>query len=199
MRGEKDRRLVARDVAHERLQHLLGDGGIEARGRLVEHEQLRAAAQCEQQRKLGARAARQRFHFHPRRQLEDTHVALLEIAPPFREERGGEADDLLHRHEVVQLLVLADEAGAPPDLDARGRRIGREAEHTGGAAARPRHPQQHLDGRRLAGAVAPEEAVDGSARHLEVEAAHRLHRPVALLQAGDVDDEPISHADLLCA
>ena len=55
-------------------------GRIEARGRLVEDQQLGAAAEREQQRQLGAHAARQRLHALLGRQLERAQIPLLEIA-----------------------------------------------------------------------------------------------------------------------
>ena len=65
-----------RDVRDQRLQHFFGHRRIEPRGRLVEDQQLRAAAEREQQRELGAHAARQRLDLAIRRQLERAEVAL---------------------------------------------------------------------------------------------------------------------------
>ena len=70
MRREEHGHLLARDVRDERLQDFFGHGGIESRGRLVEHQQLGAAAERQQQRELGAHAARERLHLAGRRQLE---------------------------------------------------------------------------------------------------------------------------------
>ncbi len=80
MRGEEHGHLLARDVRDERLQHLLGHRRIEARRRLVENQQLGAAAEREQQGQLRARAARQRLHAPLGGSSNAAEVALLEIA-----------------------------------------------------------------------------------------------------------------------
>ena len=80
VRGEEHGHLLAGDVRDQRLQDLLGHRRVEARGRLVEDQQLRAAAQRQQQRELGAHAARQRLDLAVRRQLERAEIALLEVA-----------------------------------------------------------------------------------------------------------------------
>ena len=51
------------------------------------------------------------------------------------------------------------------------------------AAGRARERAQHVDRRRLAGAVGPEEAEHLAARDLEADAAHRLDLPEGLLRA----------------
>src|SRR4030095_2262716 len=106
-------------MRHERLQPLLRHRGIESLGGFIQDEELGAAAEREQQRELGTRAARQRLHELPAWQLERAAVALVEIATPAREESGGETNHLFDRHVAVEILVFADEAGAAPDRETR--------------------------------------------------------------------------------
>src|SRR6185503_6314935 len=82
VRRERHRRSVAARLLHEDLQHLLGGGRIEARGRLVENQELGARRERNQQRELREMAAR-------------------EIGAPLRIERGREADELADRHSAV--------------------------------------------------------------------------------------------------
>ena len=51
------------------------------------------------------------------RKIEHFQVTLFQIVAPLGEERTGEADDLLHGHVGIQLLVLGDEADAAADFD----------------------------------------------------------------------------------
>ena len=70
VRGEEHGHLLAGHVGDQRLQDLLGHRRIESRGRLVEDEQFGAAAQRQQQRELGAHAARERLDLPVGGQLE---------------------------------------------------------------------------------------------------------------------------------
>src|SRR6185436_2451926 len=128
MRREEHAHFRARDVADDRLQDFFGDDRIEARCRLVENQQIGAAGEGQEQRELGAHAARQRLDLPARRQVEGAQIALLEINAPAWIESFGVADDLVDGHAVVEILVLADEAGAAADLDARLRSIRRQSE-----------------------------------------------------------------------
>jgi hypothetical protein len=58
---------------------------------------------------------------------------------------------------------------SPPDLAGVARDV--EAGHLGRAGGRWQERDQHLDGGRLAGAVAAEKPADGTRGHLEVQAA----------------------------
>ncbi len=70
---------------------------------------------AKQKGQLCAGAARQRFGARRRPQRKGVEVFLLEIAAPPGEEGGGEPDQLVDGHGVVERLVLADEADAAPD------------------------------------------------------------------------------------
>jgi hypothetical protein len=95
-------------------------------------------------------------------------VVAREVGAPAREEPSGEPDQRRDVHGVVEVLVVADEPGAAPDLDAGALVAHRQAEHPGAPAAGVGHPEQYVDRGRLAGAVASEEAADRPRRDLEV-------------------------------
>ena len=61
-------------------------------------------------------------------------------------------------------------------------------EHRGRARVGAEQAEQHPDGRRLAGAVGPEEAVHLARLDLEVEAVERTDVAERLLQRRDLDD-----------
>jgi hypothetical protein len=72
-------------------------GGLLDLGDLMrgeEHRQLVAAGVRHQ--RIPRESA---FTLRPAGQIERAARALLEVGAPARIERGGEADDLLHRHE----------------------------------------------------------------------------------------------------
>ncbi len=182
----------------EGLQDVLGHRGIESRRRLVQDQQIGAARQRQQQRELGPASARQRLYPRVEPHVEAPLVPLLEVRAPARVEPGREADQIAGRHRVVEVLVFADESRPPANGDARRGIVDREAEHAALSARRPRHPEQHLDRRRLPGAVPAEEAADRSARHAQVQSAHRLDVLVALVQLDRLDrpGDAVSHGRL---
>src|SRR5262249_26893664 len=120
-------------------------------------------------------------------------VVRLESGAPFRVERRREANDLVDRHVVVEILFFADEAGAPADRDARVGRRGVEPEDARGAGGGGRRAQERPDRRGLCGPAAPEKAVDGAGRHAEAQPAQRLDLRVRLAQLHRFDDEWIGH------
>ena len=84
------------------------------------------------------------------------------------------------RHELARRQVRVDVRVLGQKADARHRRraTGRARRGSSHRPARRRdEPHQHLDRRRLARAVRPEEAEDLPARHLEANAAHGLDAP----------------------
>src|SRR4030095_16805241 len=95
-----------------------GRGVVESAGRRVKNQENRAARERQQQRELRPHAARKRLDLPARRQVEGAQVALLELDPPARIEGFRVADDLVHGHPVVEILVLADEAGAAAKFEA---------------------------------------------------------------------------------
>jgi len=98
---------------------------------------------------------------------------------------GVEAQVLLGAQVVVERRLLehqsdraAHVAPLQEDIEAVDhRRAGRWAQQRA----------EHVDGRRLAGAVRPEEAEQLALAHLERDARHRLERPEATRQGADLD------------
>ena len=98
-------------------------------------------------------------------------VTLFQIVAPFGEEGTREANDLLHRHVGVQLLVLRDEADPAADIHGAGGIGDWCAKHEGVAAVGSQKAHQRFDGGGLARAVAAEETEDAPSRHPQVQAA----------------------------
>src|SRR5206468_3669609 len=76
----------------------------------------------------------------------------------------------------------AEELGEIAERRARWPRAGAGAGDARLPTARPDEPGGDLDERRLAGAVRAEQPDELPLAHRQVDAAQRLHRPVALLQ-----------------
>src|SRR4029077_11375671 len=84
-----------------------------------------------------------------------------------------------------QLRLLEDDTDALTEVPRRP--IGVAAEHTHLAGVALAVPLEDLDGRRLAGAVRPEQPEDLSLLDREIDPADRLEVPVGLAQAADLD------------
>jgi hypothetical protein len=111
-----------------------------------------------------------------------------------RRRRFGKSVDACDEFQILahgQVVIEAEALGhvADPALDLVG--AGADVESEAGATARIRgqQPAQHADRRRLAGAVGAEEAVNGSALHLQRQVAHHLAPAERLAKAFDVDGD----------
>ena len=199
-------RIAAGDLA-DRLDDLLSSRGVEARGRLIEDEQLGIVHQ-----RGGDAHARE----HPGGEaLEPLRGGAREVD---RLQQAGELDLRAlagHPQDAADELQVADrrlvaregrvggeEADASPQVGALGRH--RLAEHGEPPGGRALQPQQQAEGRRLAGAVGSDQAVDRPLLHAHGE---RVQRDVALLvdlrEVGGLDDRhgsppgsPFGSADL---
>ena len=173
-------------VPHQQVPELAPRLRIEARGGLVEKQQVRLAHQ---------RAGQRQALLLPARELADPGAALLveldELQhlvdrPAALAERAEEADGLLDRQLLGELRLLELDAeplaqlailpGAPAlaeqlDLALVGRG----------------QPFEDLDGRRLAGAVGAEQAEALAAADLEIEAVDGDDVAEALDQAATAD------------
>ncbi len=98
-------------------QDVLGGGGVETIGGLVEDQQIGSARDRQQQHQLRPHSLGEIGNLALQRKLEHLQVALFQVVAPFGEERTREADELLHRHVGVELLILGNEADAAADLD----------------------------------------------------------------------------------
>src|SRR5205085_7707304 len=110
------------------------------------------------------------------------------------EEAAGEMQELSARHPAVEprlLVLVADQAG---ETRAPARRV--EAADGGAPGRGSGQPGQQPDGRRLAGAVGPEEAEQGAARDLQVEPVQGRDATVVLDQRLTPDGGTHSSASL---
>jgi hypothetical protein len=164
---------------------------VERGGRLVEHEQVGIGDQGDREADALALTAgefRGPAFAERRRPGEAKHLVHLER---MRVERGDHSDELADAQELDQRTGLehgADEAG----LHRLGRRFPED-----GHAARvgSRQAEHHVDRRRLAGAVRPENGhgltrVDG-----DIHAAHRPDIPVGLCQTGEMYSSAVRLGD----
>ncbi len=178
VRGQEHRdALVAVDLDEEVADALLGDD-VEPDRRLVEEEQLRAVEHRGGQLAADPLAERQLAHRRLQERVEVEHL------PKPREVRAvalgrhlvdvaQQVERVLQREVPPELDALAEHrADLPGELDPAPRRVepadrdppGRGDEDAG----------QHLDRRRLAGAVRPEVAEQLAALDLEGDLVHRL-------------------------
>ena len=94
-----------------------------------------------------------------------------------------------HRDELLDGEVLDEPAGLQHGTDrpSRDGALRRPPEEPDRTAVRPGQPEQHVDRRRLAGAVRAEDRHHLARCDLQVDAGDGLDRAVALVQAGEVD------------
>src|SRR5262245_57690629 len=83
---------------------------------------------------------------------------------------------------VVQSFILADEADALANPHSFFSVPGRQSEDARFARSRMGQAEQHLDGRRLAAAVASQEAVDRAELDRKINPVHGRFLTVALFQ-----------------
>ena len=100
---------------------------------------------------------------------------------------GDEFQILAHRKVFIEAEALRHVADLQLDLVGLGADV--VAEAGAGAFVGRQQPAQHADGRGLAGAVGPEEAVNGAALDLHGEVAHHHATVECLGQAVHVDDD----------
>src|SRR3954453_10460928 len=112
-------------------------------------------------------------------------IAGLDEARLDAVELGVQAEVLLGGQVPVERGILEDEPDVAPDLVALVRDV--VAGDARAAARRARERAEHVDRRRLARSVGPEEAEHLPPRHLEAHAAHRLDVPEGLHELLDLD------------
>src|SRR5262249_7384394 len=152
------------------------DGGL-VQDRASEREALPpAAGEIARERRL---AARETGH------LDHEPAPLGQLPCVEAVDAAEEADVLIDREQLVEREALRHVADAP--LDAF--RIARDVDAADRRGARRRHeqPAEHADRRRLAGAVAAEEAEDFAAVHVERHAVHRDEVADPARQSADAD------------
>jgi hypothetical protein len=196
VRDVEDRETV-RPQAGEDLVDLLDIGGGQRRGRLVEDQELRVAA--ERLGDLNHLAARERKVAHP---LHGVHVGTADAGeelagdlalPPAVDQaeatrRIGDADVVGDRQvgHQRQLLEDADDA-RPVGGDRRGEAHASSLEeHL--ALGRLHDAGHDLDQGRLAGAVLAQHRMDGAALAAEVDLVQRAHAAVVLADAAHLPE-----------
>ena len=176
MRRQDDRH-AALAQAVDQLPHVAAQRHVDARGRLVEEQQVGLVRQ---------RLGDQHAALHASRQLHDLGVALvpqLQVAqqlfdiggvPRSPEQPAREGDGRQHALERVGRQFLGDEADPPARLAIVADRV----EPVDGDRPRARHDDaaDDRDQRRLARAVGAEQRQDLAAPHLQVDRLERLHR-----------------------
>ena len=180
VRGEQHADLLLGDRLHQHLQELAPGQRVQARDRLVEHQQLGPLGQPEGQRELGPLAAGEPARLLARVEAEAVDPSSSRgVVPPWVEV-GAEAQMVGDGEPGVRRGVLGDEADlgqlarsprpvGPPHTsivpDGRGQDAHRQAEQG-----------------RLAGAVRPDQAGHAAGRDLQGAVPQRPPAPVALAQ-----------------
>jgi hypothetical protein len=163
---------------------------VEAGRGLVEEEDARAVHDAAHDVERAPLAARERadrtlpFVLQVE-EIEQLVAALRDLRGGEPIEEAGEAQVLGHRERAVERRFLEHDA----DRSAHGHRA---ASHVvpGDARIALRRPQQrreHVDRRRLAGAVRPEQPEELPCRNLEIERFDGAYVAVALAQAACTD------------
>ena len=167
VRAEQDRAALPLDDLDQRFEEVAADDRVEAERRVVEDQQLGIGRDGQRERHLRLLAAGKAAEFLATRELEVVEDLIHEHVVPARVKCPREADRVVDRHPAVQRMPFG-EVG-----DARACRVrqvgGVLAQQHGAARIGSDHAHEHLDGGRLAGPVAAQEAVDAALRHAEVE------------------------------
>ena len=164
-----DRNAVrpSRDGLAQQLEERLLDERIEARGGLVEHEQVGPVLEGDHEPDLLLVALRVLLEAAARVEIE----AGDEVGLVARIDAAAEVGEVLDRLTARQPVVEGELAGQVADAAMDGDRIdGRlDPEDAGTPARRANEVEQGADGRRLARAVGAEEAEDLARVDLEVD------------------------------
>ena len=147
---EEDRPALGLRLADEGVERLL-DERIQARGRLVEDQQLRPVLERDDEADLLLVALRVLLELARRVDLEALDERRLVGRVDAAAQVGEVAQRLAAGQAVVQRELARDVADAPMDRDRVDGRL--DAEHEGPAAGRPDEVEDRPDRGRLAGAV----------------------------------------------
>ena len=177
---------MAGKVAHRRPEGVPALD-VHPDGRLVEHEQLGVADQRDgESEPLGLAAA------EALRAAVGDRLDLRERERFVNVERLGE-ERCDHRHELARGQLAQDAARLEHDPDPAllNRLFGRRSEDRNRSGVGRLEAEQHVDRRRLAGPVGPEQRDGLAGVHGDVDASNRVNRasrrPVGLLEATQLD------------
>ncbi len=121
-----------------------------------------------------------RFHVGQSQHIPDNAGAFLDVHAI----GGGEKIQIfLHRHLAIQAEVVRHEAGLAPHIFVIGNHV--EAEDTDRAGLRFEEGRQDFERRGFAGAIRPDEPVDGALLHGEADATEGLLAFVGVVQAAN--------------
>ena len=154
---EDDAGAVLGDHLHQALKKLAPGEGIEARDRLVEHEQLRTLRHRQGERELGALAAGQLARLLAGVEPELLDPCLGERFVPARVHPCAEPQVIANRQSRIGRGVLGDEADAGQLARARARLPTENSDRSG---VWTKETDRELEERRLAGAVRADEPDD---------------------------------------
>jgi hypothetical protein len=195
VRRQQDGDAVLPVDLEQEVAHALLRDDVEADRRLVEEEQLRGVQHRRGQLAADALAERELSHRHLQERVEVEHLAeageLRAIA------LGGDVVD------VAQQLERVDERQVPPELDALPEHRAdppceldpllrrRQARDRDAAGRRHEDPRQHLDRRRLAGAVRAEVPEQLAALDAERDVVDRVDDDALAAETPAADDEAL--------
>ena len=166
-------------------QKLLAGDRVQAQGRVVQDHHLGPVAQGQQQGEPAVLALGQGLDLGLAVDLQDLQQMVCERPIPVGIKAGHPSDDLVYGHPPVHPLVLSHIANPSPDLKAV--MLGIKPQDPARAGPGPQQPQQGLDRRSLARAVAAQEAEDRPQWDLQVNPGKDLLATVAEVQVLDLD------------
>src|SRR5262249_48079959 len=164
---------------------------VEAGGRLVEDQELRAVHEREGDGEPALEAARERAYRQPSvgaqlEEIEQLLDAALELRVWDAVVAAEDAQGVDRRERLDQRVLLERHAEARAHAARLARHV--EAEHAGAPTARAGHPVDHAQRRGLAGAVRAEQPEADAGRHVEVDAVDGHAVAVALAERPALDD-----------
>ena len=189
-------RLAVAAQAFDDREQPLGVVARQRRGRLVEDQQFGLAQHAARQRQQGALRRRQLGDQAGQRQFEAergatgfgrfAHAAPRDQRPAARE-RHADEEVVERRQRRDQLRLLVDHRDAPPRRLLRRREADRLAVPAQAAVVGRVDAGQHIDQRRLAGAVLADQRMDFAAADRQVQAAQRRDAREALADPHDIE------------
>ena len=186
--GEQDRQLAVAPQVLNQAQRLVGDVGVERRGRLVHEDELRVVEHRLDQHDAGALAGRE-VAVAPRRQLLHLEVIeqLVDLAGRLVDlvEVGEDEQVLPHRRAVLQVVVGRGEVDPPQRFLLVREEVPPEVLDR--AAVGDGRAEQDVDARRLAGAVGAQQANDAAFFDGERDAGQGAQGAEVLGQAFDFE------------
>ena len=172
--------------ADDGLDELAADDGIQARGGLIEHQQVRLRTDGRDQRELGALAFGEGVGPFGRIQPEMVEQFLLRLPIPALPERGQIIECFADGHPRIKgdLVGHVGQAALHRHLGLGG--IETEDAHL--PALGTEQIEQTLHGGCLARSVAPEESVTTAGLYVKAQVMQRLRGSVRVGEIFDLDD-----------